>query len=94
MVQTLGANAELAKLDIRSAFRLMPISPKDYELLGIKHDGSYFYDKNLAFGAAISCATFEKFATFFRMVRKTKIHFQLCHSLPGRFPYGREGTYE
>ncbi|XP_053374216.1 uncharacterized protein LOC128546843 [Mercenaria mercenaria] len=64
MLQELGKHALLAKTDIQSAFRLLPISPEDFELLGIKFRGQYFFDKCLPFGASISCATFEKFSSF------------------------------
>jgi hypothetical protein len=64
MLQNLGRHALLAKTDIQSAFRLLPIKPSDFELLGIKHKGKYFFDKCLPFGASISCSTFEKFSTF------------------------------
>ena len=36
MIQTLGQNAILAKTDLKSAFRLLPIYPGDFDLLGIK----------------------------------------------------------
>jgi hypothetical protein len=72
MVQNLGRNALLAKTDIQSAFRLLPINPSDYDLLGIKHRGKYYFDKCLPFGASISCATFEKFSSFLEWCTKEK----------------------
>ena len=35
MVRRLGSNSELAKIDIKSAFRTIPVRCKDRELLGI-----------------------------------------------------------
>ena len=35
---------------IESAFRLIPLSPSDYELFGMYWQGSYYYDKVLPFG--------------------------------------------
>lgn len=73
MIHNLGQGALLAKSDIKSAFRLLPISPCDFDLLGIKFDGHYYFDKCLPMGASISCAMFEKFATFINwlVVNKT-----------------------
>ena len=60
----MGQGALLGKSDIKSAFRLLPIYPGDFDLLGFKIDGLYYYDKCLPMGASISCALFEQFSTF------------------------------
>ena len=69
-----GRGAWLAKSDIKSAFRLLPVSPEDYELLGFSFDGSFYYDRCLPMGCSISCALFEKFSTLleFRVKFVTK----------------------
>lgn len=64
MITTVGTGAFIARLDIKSAFRLIPIHPDDFSLLGYKIDKYYFVDKCLPFGCAISCSLFEKFANF------------------------------
>lgn len=64
MVQNLGPNAQLGKMDISNAFRLLPIRPEDFSLLGFKFLDKYYVDKCLPMGCAISCALFEKFSTF------------------------------
>ena len=58
-----GQKAFLAKTDIKSAFRIIPISPKDYHLLGFKWGGLYYFDKCLPMGASSSCAIFERFSS-------------------------------
>ena len=63
LVQDLGQGALLAKSDIKSAFRLLPVSPLDFDLLGFTFNDNYYFDKCLPFGCAISCNLFEKFAT-------------------------------
>lgn len=45
-----GQGSYLAKTDIESAFRLIPLSPSDYELFGMHWQGSFYYDKVLPFG--------------------------------------------
>lgn len=64
MVFKLGKGALMAKRDIKSAFRLLPMHPDEFYLLGIKIDGEYYIDKMLPMGLSLSCALFEKFATF------------------------------
>lgn len=68
MIQHLGNGALLAKADIKSAFRLLIVSPGDFELLGFRLDNKYYYDKCLPMGCKISCALFEKFASFLEWV--------------------------
>ncbi|KAK3103148.1 hypothetical protein FSP39_016826 [Pinctada imbricata] len=63
MIQKLGTSALLGKKDIASAFRLLPIRPEDFCLLGFQFQGIFFIDKCLPFGCSIACATFEKFST-------------------------------
>lgn len=64
MIFSLGKNALLAKRDIKSAFRLLPVHPSDFALLGMKFKGKYFYDKMMPMGCSISCNLFEKFSSF------------------------------
>lgn len=73
MIQDLGKNCKLFKMDLKNAFRLLPISPSDFELLGISFKGKFYCDKALPFGAAVSCQTFEKFSTFLEAVVSGKM---------------------
>lgn len=66
-IYDLGKGALLGKVDIKSAFRLMPINPKDFDLLGICFEGQYFVDKCLPQGCRSSCCLFDKFSSFFRV---------------------------
>ena len=73
LIQNLGTGCKLFKMDIKNAFKLLPIRPKDFELLGFQFRDNYYFDKTLPFGASISCATFEKFSTFLEHCVKTKL---------------------
>ena len=53
----------LAKTDIKSAFRIIPVHPADHPLLGMKWDNLYYYDRCLPMGCSSSCAIFEAFST-------------------------------
>ena len=46
----LGRGAKLAKLDVKSAFRILPVHPADCPLLGMRWKGRIFVDKRLPFG--------------------------------------------
>ena len=50
----------LAKADIKSAFRLVPIHPEDHHLLGFHFKNKYYYDKCLPMGCRSSCKLFQK----------------------------------
>lgn len=82
MVQRLGKGALIAKSDLKSAFRLLPVYPGDFDLLGFKFQNKYFVDKCLPMGASISCYLFECFSTFleFRLKQITKSD-DICHYL-------------
>jgi hypothetical protein len=50
MISSLGKGAELGKIDIKQAFRLLIVNPTDFDLLGIQFEGKYWEDKNLPMG--------------------------------------------
>ena len=76
IILDLGPNTFMAKSDIKSAFRLIPIHPTDYRLFGFKFDGKFYFDKCLEMGCASSCAIFESFTTAIHWVLKTKLHVE------------------
>ena len=46
----LGVGALLAKIDIKQAYRMVPVHPEDRHLLGMKWQGRVLVDKTLLFG--------------------------------------------
>ena len=62
-LKPLGRVVFLAKTDIKSAFRIIPIHPADYSLLGMKFDNLYYFDRCLPMGLSSSCNIFEAFST-------------------------------
>ena len=60
----LGMNTQMGKIDIKSAFGLLPCYPGDFDLLGFKFDNFYYIDKCMPMGCSVSCATFERFSSF------------------------------
>ena len=63
LVKRIGHAARLAKVDVKSAFRLLRVSPSDFDHLGFIFNNKYHYDKCLPVGASIICSLFEKFST-------------------------------
>ncbi|XP_077787077.1 uncharacterized protein LOC144328297 [Podarcis muralis] len=70
LVRSFGSGAFLAKCDIESAFRLLPVHPEDHRWLGFKFQGAYFIDKAMPMGCSIACAAFETFSTFLEWALK------------------------
>jgi hypothetical protein len=46
LVQTVGSKCYMAKSDISDAFRLLPLNPSQYHLMGFMWRGKYYHDKN------------------------------------------------
>ena len=49
-VSQLGVGTELAKADIKSAYRLVPVHPDDRPLLAMQWEGMVYVDTALPFG--------------------------------------------
>ncbi|KAM4021777.1 LOW QUALITY PROTEIN: uncharacterized protein ACNLHF_027092 [Anomaloglossus baeobatrachus] len=64
LVRAAGPGALLAKSDIEAAFRLLPVHPDCFHLLGCKVNEHYYYDMCLPMGCSISCHYFELFSSF------------------------------
>lgn len=94
MIFQMGTGSEMAKRDIKSAFRLLPIAPEDFWLLGLKdEEGNIYIDKFLPMGCKISCALFEKFATFLHwLVQFLSGQDTLDHYLDDFIFGGAQGT--
>eukprot|EP00079_Xenopus_tropicalis_P012677 XP_002939985.2 PREDICTED: uncharacterized protein LOC100487960 isoform X1 [Xenopus tropicalis] len=68
LVKEAGRGALMAKVDVESAFRLLPVHPESLHLLGCHYKGGYYVDRCLPMGCSISCAYFEAFSTFIEWV--------------------------
>ena len=64
----------MAKTDIKSAFRIIPVHPKDHPLLGMKWDSQYFFDCTLPMGCSSSCTIFEAFSLALQWLSKQLFH--------------------
>lgn len=73
IIKVLGRDCAMAKCDVRSAFRIMPLHPTEYNLFGIYWRGEYYYDCVLPMGCASSCKIFELFSTALEWIAKEKL---------------------
>lgn len=62
-IVTQGVGALISKVDIKSAFCILPIHPSYIYLFGFTFKDSYFMDKCLPLGCSLSCVLFETFST-------------------------------
>ena len=63
LILKMGNNCYLAKSDIKSAFRIIPVHPSNYHLLGFRWRDLFYFDKCLPMGCSSSCKIFESFST-------------------------------
>ena len=68
IVRSLGKGSFMAKLDIKHAFRICPINPLDWGLMGSKFKGKYFIDIRLPFGLRSSPFIFNTVADAFHWI--------------------------
>ncbi|KAM9330484.1 uncharacterized protein PAF06_014162 [Gastrophryne carolinensis] len=83
----------MAKTDIESAFRLLPVHPDSLYLLGCFFEGGYYVDRCLPMGCSISCAYFEAFSSFLEWVVKERAGMgSVTHYLDDFLCVGPAGT--
>ena len=68
-----GMHAYLTKTDIKSAFRNIPIAPRDHKFISFRFQGCYFVDKCLPFGLTTSCKIFEQVATALEAIARARL---------------------
>ena len=68
MILPLGKGALLSKVDLKSAFRMIPVTPHDWELLGIHWRGQYYVDTCLPFGLRSAPYLFNQYAAVLKWI--------------------------
>ena len=63
----------MSKLDIKYAFRNIPVHPSDWELLGMKWQGLYYFDTVLLFGLRSAPYLFGQFSCMLEWVITIKL---------------------
>ena len=86
---TLDTGARMAKADLKSAFHMVPVRPKDWELLGMQWQGAYYFDTCLPFGLRSAPYLFNQYAEALQWMLTTTMGLHtssttwMIFSLPG-----------
>ena len=72
-IKAAGRGCFLAKTDVKNAFRIIPIRPLDYNLLGMRWRNLYYYDRCMPMGCSSSCKTFETLSTAMEWIAQNKL---------------------
>ena len=75
IILKIGKGCLISKADIKSAFRILPIAPDSYHLLGFQWNSAYFIDKSLPMGLSSACNKFELFSSAIQwiLIHKLKV---------------------
>lgn len=76
-VRRLGRCALMTKFDVKAAFKLVPVRPSDYPLLGLKWEGKYYYEVVLPFGLRTSGYRWDEFAKALHLL--TEVHLGVTY---------------
>ena len=79
LVRQLGRGCLLSKIDIKHAFRLLPVRPEDWPLLVYCWEGLFFVDLKLPFGGRSSPSIFTDFADLLCWVLTTEYKLLAIH---------------
>lgn len=74
ILQSLGPGSFMAKTDLKSAFRLIPIHPDHWHLLGIYWQSQYYIDLYLPFGLRSAPFLFNRLSDALEWVLKNNYH--------------------
>ena len=83
ILQDLGPGCSMSKLDIKSAFCNVPVNPSDWELLGMKWEGLYFFNMVLPFGLRWAPFLFDEFSSAVEWIIQTKLKYSQGYPYTG-----------
>ena len=89
-----GKGALIAKLDIQSAYRNVPVHPDDRPLLGMEWEGQRFIDAALPFGLCSAPKIFNALADALAWILEKEGSCPLLHYLDDFLLVGRAGSDE
>lgn len=85
---TLGKGANMAKVNLRSAFRMVPVRKEDWQFLGIKGKDRFYVDTCLPFGLRSAPFLFNQFANALEWILQNYDLHWLIHYLDDYFLAG------
>lgn len=92
-IQTLGRGTSLAKIDIKSAFRLLPVHPADRHLLAMKWKQQLYIDTCLPFGLRSAPKLFNILADLLTWILEYMGVSPIMHYLDDFLTLGPPGTH-
>ena len=93
-VLTLGQGALIAKMDVKQAYRMVPVHPHDRPLLGMRWEGKVFVDKTLPFGLRSAPIIFSALADALAWSMRQKGVTFVEHYIDDFVTVGRQGSLE
>ena len=89
IINKLGPETLLSKIDLKDAFRLIPVQPTDWNLLGIHWKQNYYVDTCLLFGLRSAPYLFNHFSSALQWILEHNYGVQhLLHYLDDFFTAG------
>ena len=93
-VLDLGQGALLAKMDVKQAYKMVPVHPQDRPLLGMKWADKVFVDKTLPFGLRSAPLIFSALADALAWSMRQKGVTFVEHYIDDFVTVGRQGSSE
>ena len=90
----LGRGTLMAKVDIKQAYRNIPIHPEDRHLLGMQFDGQVYLDTTLPFGLRSAPKIFTALADALEWILRRQGVEWLMHYLDDYLTLGAPGSHE
>ena len=94
IMHNLGRQALMAKVDIKDAYRLIPVHPQDRRFLGISWQGAVYVDCQLPFGLASAPAIFSAVALALEWILRARGVCHMIHYLDDFLLLGPPNTQE
>ena len=94
VIVSVGKGALLAKVDIKSAYRIMPVHPEDRPLLGMQWKGELYVDTCLPFGLRSAPRIFTAVADMLEWCAKEQGVTHLFHYLDDYITIGKAESNE
>ena len=94
VIASVGKGALLAKVDIKSAYRIMPVHPEDRPLLGMQWKGELYVDTCLPFGLRSAPRIFTAVADMLEWCAKEQGVTHLFHYLDDYITIGKAESNE
>ena len=93
-VGTMGRSTMMAKVDLKSAYRMVPVHPEDRKLLGMQWKDNVYIDTCLPFGLRSAPRIFIEVADMLEWCAKQQGVSHLMHYLDDYITWGRAGSLE